>query len=64
MNLNERQIKEMYLALFYAEKLGHGTDGHNRLILIAKLARQLGFERRGEYLYQDGAQVNPVQGTA
>ena len=37
--LTDREIKEMALALAYADQLNHGTDGHSRLILIAKLAR-------------------------
>lgn len=34
----ERELKEIYFALMYAYNFSHGTDGHNRLILIAKLA--------------------------
>lgn len=37
-NLDERQRKEVALARIYAADFAHGTDGHNRLLLIAKLA--------------------------
>lgn len=36
--LDERQRKELYFAKLYAAEFSHGTDGHNRLLLIAKLA--------------------------
>jgi hypothetical protein len=39
--LDERQRKEVEFALIYADGFAHGTDGHNRLLLIAKLARML-----------------------
>lgn len=38
VNLGERELKEIEFARVYASKFGHGTDGHNRLILLAKLA--------------------------
>ncbi len=37
----DRELKEIILALVYADDFQHGTDGHNRLILIAKLYRSL-----------------------
>lgn len=37
MELDERQQAEVDLARHYAQK-PHGTDGHHRLLLIAKLA--------------------------
>ena len=52
MNNNEitgRELSEIKLAIFYEEKLYHGTDGHSRLMLIAKLAKAHGF-----YLKWDG----------
>lgn len=39
--LNERQIKEVDFALVYDNSFNHGTAGHNRLLLIAKLAELL-----------------------
>lgn len=39
--LDERQRKEVEFASLYAKDFGHGTDGHNRLLLIAKLATLL-----------------------
>lgn len=40
-DLDERQRKEIKLAMIYAEKFAHGTDGHHRLLLIAMLAKKL-----------------------
>ncbi len=39
--LDERQRKEIALARIYAKDFSHGTDGHNRLLLLAKLADML-----------------------
>jgi hypothetical protein len=39
--LDDRQRKEIELARLYATKYAHGTDGHHRLLLIAKLAELL-----------------------
>lgn len=35
--LTEREIREIEFARLYATEFGHGTDGHNRLVLINKL---------------------------
>ena len=43
--LDERQAKEADFALLYAKDFAHGTDGHNRLLLIARL---VGFLREYE----------------
>lgn len=37
-NLDERQQKEVRFAVAYRDGFAHGTDGHHRLPLIAKLA--------------------------
>ncbi len=39
--LDERQQKEVLFARVYAEDFSHGTDGHNRLLLVNKLAQLL-----------------------
>ncbi|MGB1286095.1 MAG: hypothetical protein ACPG7F_06145 [Aggregatilineales bacterium] len=39
--LTEREQKEVEFALLYAANFQHGTAGHNRLMLIAKLANLL-----------------------
>lgn len=39
--LDDRQRKELAFAEIYVAQFGHGTDGHNRLLLIAKLAALL-----------------------
>jgi hypothetical protein len=39
--LDERQNKEVMFALTYARQFAHGTDGHHRLLLIAKLVELL-----------------------
>ena len=36
--LDARQLKEIEFARIYAKDFAHGTDGHHRLLLIAKLA--------------------------
>lgn len=36
--LDERQRKELAFARLYAADFSHGTDGHNRLLLLARLA--------------------------
>lgn len=46
--LTEREIKEIKHALLYLIECNHGTDGHSRLILIAKLAMHLDFAMRFE----------------
>ena len=40
--LDERMRKELRFAQTYAREFAHGTDGHSRLMLIAKLAQFLG----------------------
>lgn len=40
----QRELKEIHLALAYATpQFSHGTDGHNRLLLLARMARLAGF---------------------
>jgi hypothetical protein len=39
--LDERQQKELEFAELYAADFHHGTDGHNRLLLLAKLSEML-----------------------
>lgn len=39
--LDERQQKELEFAELYAKEFHHGTDGHNRLLLLAKLSELL-----------------------
>ena len=49
VDLTQRETDEVELALYYIRKTsptmqpGHGTDGHNRLVLISKLATALGY---------------------
>jgi hypothetical protein len=38
--LTEREQSEIKFALTYFDHFQHGTDGHSRLVLIAKLWRQ------------------------
>jgi hypothetical protein len=37
-HFNERELKEIEFARKYASDFNHGTDGHIRLILLARLA--------------------------
>jgi hypothetical protein len=39
--LDEQQRKEVLFAQDYAASYAHGTDGHSRLMLIAKMAELL-----------------------
>jgi len=43
LRLTERELLEIKHAIFYANECGHGTTGHNQLILIAKMAQHMGF---------------------
>lgn len=53
VDFTQREIDEIELALYYIRKTsptmqqGHGTDGHNRLCLIAKFATALGYTLAG-----------------
>jgi hypothetical protein len=38
---DERQQKEINLAILYARDFSHGTTGHNALLIIAKMAQML-----------------------
>lgn len=40
---DERELNEIKLALLYEQNCAHGTAGHNRLMLIAKMAAVLGY---------------------
>lgn len=41
--LNERAAKEAEFAQYYVEKFGHGTTGHNALLLIDQLCKLVDF---------------------
>lgn len=43
--ITKRELAEFHFALDYNERYNHGTDGHNRLNLLAKVARHLGLVR-------------------
>lgn len=48
--LDDRQRKELDFAAMYANGFSHGTDGHNRLLLIAKLRELLNkAEKQAKY---------------
>lgn len=38
----QREMSEIELALLYVMRCKHGTAGHNRLLLIAKMAQRMG----------------------
>lgn len=48
LELTPREIKEIQLCQYYADKLHHGTRGHNQMMLIAKLTGYMGFALAGE----------------
>jgi hypothetical protein len=39
--LDERQQKQVAFSREYAKNYGHGADGHNNMLIIAKLADEL-----------------------
>lgn len=39
--LTDREQKEVEFCLLYSDAFNHGTDGHTRLNIVAKLARKL-----------------------
>lgn len=43
LKITQRELKEIHLAMLYSSTFNHGTDGHNRLNLIAKFAIDKGF---------------------
>lgn len=40
-DLTERERKEIEFCRVYADSFNHGTDGHTRLLMVAKLAKML-----------------------
>jgi hypothetical protein len=42
-SLTEREADELNFAIMYDTQFKHGTDGHHRLLLIAKLSRFLDY---------------------
>lgn len=59
--LGKRDIQELHHAIHYAENLAHGTAGHNQLMLIATLAKHIGFELvDGEVIFPDPAETRVV----
>lgn len=60
MTYDERQLKEIAFSLVYVEHFAHGTAGHNQYILVAKMARELGFDMHGGELERNGVKVLPV----
>jgi hypothetical protein len=53
LTLTKREVAEIQHSIFYAERLAHGTAGHNQLMLIASLAKHIGFsvDAYGEIVY-------------
>lgn len=57
-NYTERELSEIRFALTYVDTFNHGTDGHNRLNVIAKLYRHV------ERLKQDIARLKAENQTS
>lgn len=51
LDLTESELTEIKHALFYSDNCHHGTTGHNQLMLIAKLARCVGFKSYAEFSF-------------
>jgi hypothetical protein len=47
-DLTERERKEIEFCLVYADQFNHGTDGHTRLLIVAKLAKKLNEKEAAE----------------
>lgn len=52
IEFTERELNELAHCVNYAENYHHGADGHNRMMLVAKLAKGLGM-----ILHQNGVIV-------
>jgi hypothetical protein len=60
--IDERQQKEVNFARVYAADFKHGTDGHNRLLLIDKMAAMLDEqEQRMNQLETENAQLRALK---
>ena len=44
LSLTQRELKEIAHAIHYFRNYGHGTVGHNMLVIIGKMALSRGFE--------------------
>jgi hypothetical protein len=40
-DLSQRERDEINFCMVYSEQFNHGTDGHTRLLMVAKLAKKL-----------------------
>jgi hypothetical protein len=49
---SERQIKEIEFSAIYTNSFGHGTDGHNAKVIIAKMAKMLNDIEQGKTIEQ------------
>lgn len=61
-NFSERQMKEIEFCSTYASDFGHGTDGHNSKIILARLAsllNSLHFELVGRNYPEN---IDPIMG--
>ena len=63
LTLTKRDVAEIQHSIIYAEKLAHGTAGHNQLMLIAALAKHIGFsiDVYGEIHYPESQVVALVE---
>lgn len=60
MKITERQAKEIQFALYYARNCSHGTDGHNRLLLLAMLANKAGISLASDNVTLHGVEIANV----
>lgn len=56
LTLTENQLIELKQALLFEAELAHRTSGYNTLMLMAKLARHLGFSLQYKAATDDAAQ--------
>lgn len=55
----DRQRKEIQFSILYEDQFGHGTDGHNGKIIIARMARLLMLVAQGMSLEDVIKQESP-----
>jgi hypothetical protein len=59
--VDDRQQKEIEFSKVYADKFGHGTDGHNAKMITAKMAGLLDtIERERDFAIKDVLKLRGV----
>lgn len=50
-----KELKEIQLSLLYTKHRNHGASGHDKLVLISKLAKEFGYslDEHGELMHDN-----------